>query len=87
VNARSDDLLALKVEDQLESRLNDEGGPEFEVQKSKLHPNCVLVRPVNPEPPPDSPALLNFKMRRKEMAEIEHFLDRDLMHFGNFAPE
>jgi hypothetical protein len=36
-----------------------------------------LVRPVNPEPPPDSPALLKCKMRRREMSEIEHFLSRE----------
>jgi hypothetical protein len=95
VNARSDDLLALKAENQLEFDLsgkaevrpclNEDLGPDLQVRKSKDHPNCSLVRPVNPEPSPDSPALLNFKARRREMAEIEHFLNRDLMHFGNFA--
>jgi hypothetical protein len=96
VNARSDDLLALQAGNRLEidlsgkaeviSSLKEDLGPDFQVSKSKDHPNCSLVRPVNPELPPDSPALLNFKARRKEMEGIEHFLDRDFMHFGNFAP-
>jgi hypothetical protein len=96
VNARSDDLLALKAENQLELDLlgkaevkpclNEEFGPDFQVRKSDTHPNCFLVRPMNPEPPPDSSVLLDYKKRRKEMAEIEHFLERDFTHFGNFAP-
>jgi hypothetical protein len=96
VNAPSDDLLALQAENRLEldlsgkaeviSSLKEDLGPDFLVSKSKDHPNCSLVRPVNPEPPPDSPALVNFKARRTEMEEIEHFLNRDFMHFGNFAP-
>jgi hypothetical protein len=87
VFARSDDLLALQAENQLEldhsgkaevkSCLEEDLGPDFQVRKSKEHPNCSLVRPVNPEPPPDSPALLKCKMRRKEMDEIEHFLSRE----------
>jgi hypothetical protein len=96
VNARSDDLLALQAENQLEldlsgkaeviSSLKEDLGPDFLVSKSKDHPNCSLVRQVSPESPPDSPALRNCKARRAEMEEIEHFLDRDFMHFGNFAP-
>jgi hypothetical protein len=93
VNARSDDLLALQTENQPEldllgkaevnSRLNEERGSLFEIQKD--HPNCSLVRPVNPELPPDSPTLLEFKRRRRAMEEIEHFLDQDRPHFGNFV--
>jgi hypothetical protein len=96
VDARSDDLLASQAENRLEldlsgkaeviSSLKEGLGPDFQVSKSKDHPNCSLVRPVNPESASDSPTLLNFKGRRKEMEEIEHFLDRDFMHFGNFAP-
>jgi hypothetical protein len=96
VNARSDDLLALEVETQPEtdllgkakvkSSLKEDFGPEFEAHKSEDHPNCSLVRPVNPELSPDSPALLEYKKRRIEMEEIEHFLDGDFAHFGNFAP-
>jgi hypothetical protein len=84
VNALSDDLLALQAENRLEldlsgkaeviSSLKEDLGPDFQVSKSKGHPNCSLVRPVNPEFPPDSPALLRLKTRRKEMHEIEHFL-------------
>jgi hypothetical protein len=71
---------------QIKQSLKEDLVPDFLVAKSKDHPNCSSVRPVNPEPPPDSPALANFKARRTEMEEIEHFLDRDFMHFGNFAP-
>jgi hypothetical protein len=93
VNARSDDLLALQAENQPEldlsgkaevnSRLNEERGSLFEIQRD--HPNCSLVRPVNPELPPDSLTLLEFKSRRREMEEIEHFLDQDRPRFGNFV--
>jgi hypothetical protein len=48
--ARSDDLLALKAEnqpkidllgkDEVKSCLNDDIGPDFEVQKSEIYPNC-----------------------------------------------
>jgi hypothetical protein len=91
--ARSDDLLALKAENQPEldllgkaeviSRLNEERGSLFEIQRD--HPNCSLVRPVNPESPPDSLTLQEFKRRRREMEEIEHFLDQDRPHFSNFV--
>jgi hypothetical protein len=93
VNARSDDLLALQTETQPEidlsgkaevnPRLNEERGSLFEIRKDHL--NCSLVRPVNPELPPDSPTLLEFKRRRREMEEIEHFLEQDLPRLGNFA--
>jgi hypothetical protein len=89
VNARSDDLLALEAENQPEidlsgmaeakSCLKEDFGPDFEAHKSEVHPNCSLVRPVNPEPSPDSPALLKYKERQREMAEIKHFLDQDFM--------
>jgi hypothetical protein len=92
VNARSDDLLALKAENQLELDLsgkaevkpcpNVELGSDFVVRKSDTLPNCHLVRPVNPEPSPDSPALLKFKERQREMAEIKHFLERDFRFSG-----
>jgi hypothetical protein len=92
VNARSDDLLALQAENRLEldlsgkaeviSSLKEDLGPDFQVSQSTDHPNCSLVRPVNPEPPPDSPALLKLKTRRKEMQEIEHFLSRDWKFYG-----
>jgi hypothetical protein len=94
VNARSDDLLALQTEtqpeidllgkDEANSRLNEEKGSLFEIRKD--HPNSSLVRPVNPELPPDSPTLLEFKRRRKEMLEIEHFLEQDFSRLGNFVP-
>jgi hypothetical protein len=92
VNARSDDLFALHAENRLEhdlsgkaevkSFLNKDLGPDFQVSKSKDHPNCSLVRPVNPELPPDSPTLLKLKARRKEMQEIEHFLSGDWKFYG-----
>jgi hypothetical protein len=95
VTARSDDLLALKAENQLEldlsgkaevrSCLTEDLGPDFQVRKSEAHPNCSLVRPVNPELPPDSPTLRHFKQRRKAMAEIEHFLGRD-WNFSGLTP-
>jgi hypothetical protein len=87
VFARSDDLLALQAENRLDldlsgkaeviSSLKQDLGPDFRVSKSKDHPNCSLVRPVNPEPSPDSPALQKFKARQREMLEIEHFLEKD----------
>jgi hypothetical protein len=96
VNARSDDLLALKAENQLEFDLSGKSEvkpclkedlrPDFQVRKSTDHPNCSLARPVNPGPPPDSPTLLQYQAREREMRVIEHFLDRDLIHFGNLAP-
>jgi hypothetical protein len=92
VLARSDDPLALKAEKQPESDLsrkvevqsclNEELGPDYMVQKSESHPNCALVRPVNPESPPDSPTLLKYKERQREMSEIKHFLNSEFVFKG-----
>jgi hypothetical protein len=81
VNARSDDLLALKVEQRLDldlsgkaevmTSLNEDLGPDLEVSKPEEHPYCSKVRLVSP---PEIPA---WKVRRKEMADIERFLETD----------
>jgi hypothetical protein len=85
VNARSDDLLALQVlgnqlehnlsgKDEVVSSLNLD--PEILVSESRTFTNRLLVRCETPTS--------CFQERRREMAEIEHFLDNDF-RFSGFA--
>jgi hypothetical protein len=84
VNARSDDLLALQAmgtqpkhdlsgKAEVVSSLNS--NPEISVSRSKTFTNCLVVRAETPTS--------RFQERRKEMAEIEHFLDQDWRFKGS----
>jgi hypothetical protein len=89
VNARSDDLLALQAEQQLELELSGKAevmlslksDSEILISQSKTFTNCSLVRPVTPSPPSQ------FQERRKEMKEIEKFLAQDSWRFAWIAKE
>jgi hypothetical protein len=78
VNARSDDLLALQdMGNQLEHDLSGKveamsslnSKQEISISKSKTFTNCLLVRAET--------SASRFQERRREMAEIKHFLKQD----------
>jgi hypothetical protein len=81
VNPRTDDLLALQTEQQLEHSADEKGStlsslnpePVITVSKSRFT-NCSLVRC-------EIPPLSRFKERLREMLEIERFLNKDY-HFA-----
>jgi hypothetical protein len=84
-NTRSDDLLALQaLGNQLEHSLVGTGetvsslnlDPEILVSESKTLTNCLLVRAETPTS--------SFRERRREMADIEHFLSKD-WRFSSFV--
>jgi hypothetical protein len=80
VNARSDDLLSLQAEQQLEHGpsgmakvvLSLDPEPKILVSESTFT-NCSLVRCETPSS--------RFQERRREMDEIEHFLKKDGLRF------
>jgi hypothetical protein len=83
VNARSDDLLALQaLGNQQERSLDEEGDTvsslnsnlEILVSESKTFTNHLLVRCETPAS--------KFQERRREMLEVEHFLDKDFRFSG-----